>query len=103
VDGTSRVLPLTNGETIRYLGAMINLNLDWRAHVLKMNRAVQLMCNNIRRYRFNIPEAVYSVQQQLVPQLRLGFVVARVGMRGGIACFAGLCSAEAGSLWVTRP
>jgi exonuclease III len=78
VDGSSRVKPLVGGETIRYLGAQINLDLDWSKQRGLMARAVQHTCNSIRRYRFTIPMSVYAVQQHLIPKLRMGFVVSKL-------------------------
>jgi ribonuclease HI len=78
IDGANRVLPLVKGESIRYLGIMININLDWSKQRGLMTRAVQQTCNSIRRYRFTIPMSVYAVQQQLLPRLRMGILFARL-------------------------
>jgi ribonuclease HI len=77
IDGATRVSPLVKGESVRYLGIMININLDWSKQRGLMTRAVQQTCNSIRRYRFTIPMSVYAVQQQLLPRLRMGILFAR--------------------------
>jgi hypothetical protein len=77
VDGASRVTPLVKGESIRYLGIMVNINLDWSLQRGIMTKAVQQTCNSIRRYHFTVPMSVYAIQQQLLPRLRMGLLFTR--------------------------
>lgn len=78
VDGKDLVRPLPAGESIRYLGLMINLNLDWTAHVAGMDKAVWALCHRIREYKFDLVQSAYAVRQYLVPRLRIGLEMAGV-------------------------
>lgn len=78
VDGLSCVDSQPAGTTVRYLGAYINLELSWTVQRQRMTAAVARTCSAIRRHRMTLPMATFAVQQQLLPKLRLGIILARV-------------------------
>jgi hypothetical protein len=72
VDGSSSIVPQPVGHTIRYLGARINLDLDWSKELQRMHGMVYATCANLRTHQFTLPMSAYVIGQYLLPRLRLG-------------------------------
>jgi ribonuclease HI len=78
VDGSVVIQPLSASTTIRYLGARLNLKLNWKDQRSRMDRLVWRICERMRRYHFTLPMSVVVIKQVLLPTLRLGLLFARV-------------------------
>jgi exonuclease III len=72
VDGASSIAPQPIGHTIRYLGARINLDLDWSKEMQRMHGMVYATCANLRTHQFSLPMSAYVIGQYLLPRMRLG-------------------------------
>lgn len=69
---------LPDPETIRYLGAWLNLDLDWKTQVARMDRSVHAVCASIRTNKFDLFMSAFAVKQYLLPRLRIGLESARI-------------------------
>ena len=49
VDGRQRAQPHGEGHTFRYLGMWVNLRLDWKVQIGRMDRLIRSVCGSIRR------------------------------------------------------
>jgi ribonuclease HI/exonuclease III len=78
VDGRSRVTPSNAKSSFRYLGVDLNLSLNWKLQQQRMHRTVWLVCERIRRHRFDLPMSKAATQQFLLPRLRSGLLFADV-------------------------
>ena len=78
VDGEHRATPRGEDHTFRYLGMWVNLRLDWRVQIRRMDRLVRSVCASIRRNGFDLTMSVTTVQQYVLPCLRIGLRVTDV-------------------------
>ena len=78
VDGLSLIEPKGEADTIRYLGAWINLRLDWSVHIARMDRFVWSVASSIRRNKFDLVMSKTTVNQFLLPGIRLGLLITDV-------------------------
>jgi ribonuclease HI len=78
VDGRSLIKPKGETDTIRYLGAWINLRLDWSVHIARMDRFVWSVASSIRRNGFDLVMSKTAVNQFLLPGIRLGLLITDV-------------------------
>jgi hypothetical protein len=78
VSGRKMIAALPGTTIIRYLGARVNLYLNWREQRTAMHRAVWHTCSSIVRGGLDLEMSVMVVRQFLLPRLRLPLQVARV-------------------------
>ena len=78
INGRKTIKALPGTTVIRYLGARVNLYLNWREQKTAMYRAVWHTCSSIVSGNIDMEMSMMVVRQFLFPRLRLPLQVARV-------------------------
>jgi ribonuclease HI len=78
VDGLRMVTARPTGETFRYLGLFLNLDLDWSVQIGRMERSVWSVCSKIRMNKFDLVMSTDAVRQFLLPRIRIGLALATI-------------------------